>query len=120
VGVTAGGNAEDGRVNGQGFGVFLFAQVGQAGGDGAVDGQIEEALNLLGLHAPGTVGELGDGTLGGEISQVLDGGVLRGEAKAFLNGAAGRRDGVLALVAAQVIEDLLLAFGKHGVQLNTF
>lgn len=51
-------NAEEGRINGNGFVGGLFLHRGQAGRDGAVDGRVEEmGLHAGGLETPFTVGE---------------------------------------------------------------
>jgi hypothetical protein len=51
---------------------------------------------------------------------VAHGGVLGCEAEVLLNRAGGGRHGVGLLVAANEIEDLFLAIGKHAVQLNSY
>ena len=107
-------DAEEGRIDGDGFVGRLLLHGGQTGGDGAVDGRFEEVgLDAGGFEAPFTVGEFLELAFFGEGAEVAhDGGLAGFELATDL--ARGRGDAVRALVGFNEVENLVLAFGEHG------
>jgi hypothetical protein len=112
-------HAEESGIDGDGFVGRLLLHGGEASGDGAVDGRVEEMrLHAGGFEAPFSVGEFFELLLISEGAEVAhDGGLAGVELAADL--ARGGGHAVDALVLFDEIEDLILAFGEHeGVQLN--
>lgn len=112
-------HAKEGGIDGDGFVGRLLFHSGKAGGDGTVDGRVEEVgLHAGGFEAPFAVGEFFELLLVSEGAEVAhDSGLAGIELAADL--ARGGGDAVGALVFFDEIEDLILAFGEHaGVQLN--
>jgi len=109
--------AEQGGVNGE-LGVSRgIGRGGQSGGDGAIDGDAEArwATEVLGKNEGARLaGELFDGTFAFEGSQMTDCCCLAGKAKMLLNLARRGHDTRGAVEAANEVEQLLLAGGKHG------
>src|SRR5882672_11340523 len=87
----------------------------QAGGDHAVEGDVDErAAGMMGgmEEAAGLAGEAVQGTFFRErIDMTLDGKWTR-ETEMRLDLADGRRDSLLTLMRVDEIEDLLLACGE--------
>lgn len=126
----AGGDAEGGGVDGEVAVGLLFGGGGEAGGDGAVEGNFKEGGaeggGEGGQVAAGFAGVVVEGALAGEGAEVVDGGGLAGETEMGLDLARGGRVAVVALVIADETEDLALASGEfgrgrwwHTVQMNS-
>jgi hypothetical protein len=126
----AGGDAEGGGIDGEVAVGLLFGGGGEAGGNGAVEGDFQEGSaeggGEGGQVAAGFAGVMLEGALAGEGAEVVDGGGLAGEAEMGLNLTRGGRVAVAALVIADETEDLALASGEfgrgsrwHTVQLNS-
>ncbi len=127
----AGGDAEGGGVDGDVAVGLLFGGGGEAGGDGAVEGNFKEGSaeggGEGGQVAAGFAGVMVEGALAGKGAEVVDGGGLAGETEMGLDLARSGWVAVVALVIADEAEDLALASGEfgrgrwwHTVQMNSY
>ena len=120
-GLGAWRDAECGDVDGDGTLAFGFDVLGHAGGNVAVDGDVDDFAAIEFVRkddGAGLAGDALDHTFAFEGAQVAHGGGLAGKAEGVLDLAGGGHDAGLALGLAEVIEDFLLAVGEvvawHG------